>query len=109
MDRASLRPWLRRLTCGLWAAGLPLWAGCSHQVGRGDYPAAPPPSARPSNIVPASHSEPATLPPPIEEGAHPPAPAVAKELPISLDTVLRLAEQSNPRIGLAREQLNESL
>jgi outer membrane protein TolC len=30
-------------------------------------------------------------------------------LPITLDTVLRLAERSNPRIALAREKLHESL
>jgi outer membrane protein TolC len=32
-----------------------------------------------------------------------------KKVPITLDTVLRLAEQHNPRIGQAREKLNESL
>src|SRR6202030_3932653 len=31
------------------------------------------------------------------------------ELPITLDTVLRLAEEHNPRIGLAREKVHESL
>jgi outer membrane protein TolC len=48
-----------------------------------------------SGIVQAGH----TLPEP--------AP-VAQSVPISLDTVLRLAEQSNARIGLAREKLHES-
>ncbi|MFM7148337.1 MAG: TolC family protein [Gemmataceae bacterium] len=30
-------------------------------------------------------------------------------IPITLDAVLRLAEQHNPRVGLAREKLNESM
>ncbi|MFO0929880.1 MAG: TolC family protein [Gemmataceae bacterium] len=54
----------------------------------------PPASSLPQTAVPA------TLPGAI---------AAPKELPITLDAVFRVAEQSNPRIGLAREKLHESL
>jgi outer membrane protein TolC len=37
-----------------------------------------------------------------------PGPTVPQEVPITLDAVLRIAEQYNPRIGNAREKLNES-
>jgi outer membrane protein TolC len=57
---------------------------------------------------------PATLPAPAESqaaSAAPPsaeAPAPAKALPISLDTVLRLAEEQNAQVGQARERLREA-
>ncbi len=37
-----------------------------------------------------------------------PLPAEDKIIPVSLDTVFRLAEEQNPQIALAREKLNES-
>jgi hypothetical protein len=42
-------------------------------------------------------------------GAPAPGPALAKELAVDLETVLRLTEQNNLRIALARQRLEESL
>src|SRR5262245_22355730 len=112
MDRAAnpRRRLPRWLAAGLWAGAPLLGLGCALTGQTQPYPALPPPPAAPrqvavqppQKVVPVAHVEPA-----------PPQPAVGplivpKELPIALDTVLRLAEQSNPRIGLAREKLNES-
>src|SRR5579884_4176089 len=92
----------------LAAAGLAL-AGCATP------PAHPPAVAgagRPCEIVLAGHTEaaaaddkPGVLPPPNPEQAH----AAGRLLPISLDTVLRLAEDGNAQIAAAREKVNESL
>jgi outer membrane protein TolC len=97
---------LRRLAWRLALAGTPwLGLGCAGPAGEvvragldlpvppGGVQAAPAPE-----VVQASHAEAA------------PAPAEpAKELPITLDTVLRLAEGQNAQVGVARERLNESL
>lgn len=93
MDRAAL---LRRLLAGLCLAG-PLLAGCAtmeRTAGHAAVPAAGLPVAESRPIQHASH-----------EVHAPPAP---KEVAVSLDALLRIAEQSNARIGLAREKLNES-
>jgi outer membrane protein TolC len=108
-SRAGRRArWLIR---GAFAVGAPLLAlGC----GRTLFPSldnqgvttvrfAQPSEQTPNEIVRASHTT--QLPPPV------PLPATAagrKEVPITLDAVLRLAEGQNPRIALAREKLAES-
>src|SRR5262249_33208449 len=61
-------------------------------------PAAPPRT----QTLPGPGSLPPALPP------HAPQPPPTKALPITLDTVLRLAEQHNSQIGLARERVNEA-
>jgi outer membrane protein TolC len=109
----------RRLLWGLWLAGLPWFGmGCAHESGTNDDPrggvvATPPPllgsavdhrAALPgtgttpaSAIVRVSARTTDTLPPVL--------PQAAKELPISLDTVLRLAEDQNPQLAIGREKL----
>ena len=112
MVRARLRTLpgrlrLRQLAAGLWAAGAPLLGvGCAQAAGyndggaavlsRGVSAGAPAPAAS-GGVVGAA---------PVPGGE---PTAQAHEVPISLDTVLRLAEESNPRIALARERVNESL
>lgn len=99
MERRRPR-WLRLsrwFAAGLCAGGL----GCHSSAYVADYPVrptapTPPPVASPVQQV--SHSEPAPAPVP-----------VPKEIPITLDAVLRLAEQYNPRIAQAREKLHESV
>src|SRR5262245_28950860 len=116
--RCRTRPrWLclpRWLAAGLCAAG----AGCTGSMFLADYPvmpeatshrpavtAAKSPSPRPVTAAPGTPS-------PVQPVSHAvPAPPVVletKEIPITLDAVLRLAEQHNPRIALAREKLHES-
>jgi outer membrane protein TolC len=119
MDRASPHrsPRARRLPwrlAQLLAAGGPLVAlGCAQPMSRLlEYgPPGPPPTAtarvdpapavpQPApEVVPVGHTAPAP----------PPGAAKPKEVPITFDTVLRLAEAHNARISLARERLNESL
>lgn len=98
MPRATRR--LRWLAAGL-CAGTAL-AGCQSANVVCDYPLhpRPAPSAPPAHVVQTAGVDPGTPQAP---------PAAARDLPITLDTVLRLAEQSNARIGLAREKLHESL
>ena len=98
---------LRRLVAGLCLAGWPLAGpGCA-VLEQANYPPVPPPPPQ-AQAAPAGplrqveHVEPAGQPPP------PLAAQVPQEVPITLDAVLRIAEQSNPRIGNAREKLNES-
>src|SRR5262249_20602059 len=93
-------PVLRRLLAGLCMACVPL-AGCagfarppaSPETVAPTQPAAPDP-AQP--VRPASHETPATTA------------VIPKEVPITLDAVLHFAEQSNAKIGAAREKLHES-
>jgi outer membrane protein TolC len=89
---------LRRLVAGLCLAAWPLAGpGCAVLQ-----------DVRTLPLVPPEH-EAAPAPAPAIDMPHSPvAPAAPQEVPITLDTVLRLAEQSNPRIGNAREKLNES-
>src|SRR4051812_47850604 len=111
MDRASSprlprqRRW-RWLTRSLSVVGSPFLAlGCAQPMSvyqaYGPPPAIPHAAqlapAPPSDVVQASHSVPAPV-----------TPAASQSLPITFDAVLRLAEQSNARIGLAREKLHES-
>ena len=99
---------LRRLAWRLALSGTPwLGLGCAGPAGGMvaaglDAPAPvevvqPAPAPAPE-LVQASHAE---------AGAKPVEPA--RELPITLDTVLRLAEGQNAQVGVARERLNESL
>ncbi len=67
-------------------------------------------------IIQAAAQTPEQLPPTLPAESPPPtsaqppavAPAPAKALPISLDTVLHLAEEQNAQIGQARERLREA-
>src|SRR5947209_10250229 len=118
----SRLPRLRRLACSL-CAGVPLLAlGCVNPAWRleEDGPAVP---AR------ALRAAPAALPAPVGGLARPaqPAPAGAgvvqagyvegapdpaagsKEVSVSLDSVLRLTDDQNAQIAVAREKVGESL
>jgi outer membrane protein TolC len=116
MDRYRLRRFARFLSPRRLAlAGLPLLAlGCAHAAAQDSVLAAPPaaaapltargaaelpePLAAPRDAAPANPYLPA--PPPVE--AHAPA----KKLPISLDTVFRLAQDQNVQVQLAHERVN---
>jgi outer membrane protein TolC len=63
----------------------------------------PPPSA----VDPVNH--PKLLPPSTVDPANQPPHYDPKVLPITLDTVLRLAEEQNAQVLIAREKLNQSL
>jgi outer membrane protein TolC len=97
---------LRRLAAGLCLAASALAGpGCASVESVNAIPEVPPAAspapaapAAPAAVQPVGHTEPAT--------GH--AAAVATEVPITLDTLLRIAEQTNPRIANAREKLNES-
>jgi outer membrane protein TolC len=102
---------LRRLAAGLWGAGLPLWGLSCAQMAA----SAPPPE--PAVVRAASAEGQATLPdklpakPETLEVAPRPAAAEAEPVhavPISLDTVLRLAQDQNSKINVAREQVREA-
>lgn len=104
MDRAGLRitraslPSLRRLASRLAVAGLPLLGLACAQSGiaaAGDAPAIHARGAGPEEH-PVLHA-----PSAVDEQP-------TKVLPISLDTVLRLAEDQNAQIGVARERVNEA-
>lgn len=95
--------WRRLFAAGLCAGGA-FVGGCVPANYVLDYPPKPPP------VVIAS-PETAANPPLTLVDHHEPQPAQVaqpREVPITLDTVLRLAEQLNPRIGAAREKLHES-
>src|SRR3954454_11130206 len=89
---------LRRLAAGLWMAGAPLLGvGCVQSAaGYGDGAGvlsrgvvavpAPAPAGAPGEVVRVAHVE----------GPGEPA-AAPRQVPINLDTVLRLAEGYNPR------------
>jgi outer membrane protein TolC len=93
----------------LCAAGLPL-------LGQGCAGWSPLPEA-PAVVRAASPDRPSELPPPQAEAPAAPAPCApdqpplepAGPLPISLDTVFRLAQGQNARVGIARERVNEAL
>lgn len=112
MDRFRLHtlPRLLRSRRLAAAAGLPLLAlGCAH-------PSAVPDLALPVTAVAAAPTArgaaepPDTLPAPAPPAAAlppgQPAEAPVKKLPISLDTVFRLAQDQNARVLRAREQVN---
>jgi outer membrane protein TolC len=92
--------------------GLPLLAlGCANP-GAGPEAGLPAPPAAAAPLTARGAAEPPdTLPPPRPAAAGtsvpaPPPAAPAKKLPISLDTVFRLAQDQNVRVQLAREQVN---
>jgi outer membrane protein TolC len=91
---------LRRLASRLCLASAPILAmGCAQAV---------PSLAEHGSLIPpviARGAAPDVLPPPASIPAEQHAPAV---LPIGLDTVLRLADEQNGQIGLARERVNEA-
>lgn len=96
MDPAAT---LRRLLAGLCLVSLPL-AGCATLARPTSLPETAPhvASAAPKSeqaIKPAAHEQPALTQAP-------------REVPITLDAVLRIAEESNAKIGKAREKLLES-
>src|SRR5689334_18451476 len=101
--RSSRLRRLRRLIAGLCLAGWPLAGpGCAVQDHVASYPAVPPPlqAAAPAPqtaVQPVEHTEPADHPPvAVDHAEHAPAvAAVPQEVPITLDAVLRIAEQSN--------------
>jgi outer membrane protein TolC len=103
MDRAGpprpprSRRW-RWLAAGLGAAGASLLGlGCAQPMARLiEYGPAAGPAPR-AGVVQASDRVPA-----------PGATRATHEVPVTLDAVLRLAEEHNARIGLARERVNES-
>jgi outer membrane protein TolC len=111
LRRLSHRLRLRILTASL-AVGLPfLGVGCQHPVSGlvthghvlplGPFVVASTQPAQP----PASTGV-------VQTGYHQPGdakPINAKVLPITMDTVLRLAEEQNPQVLVAREKLNQSL
>jgi hypothetical protein len=66
-------------------------------------PAAPAEVVRVKAETPAA---PAAAPPPPPPPDLPPAPAPA--LPVTLDAVLKLAEEQNPQVALARERINQA-
>jgi outer membrane protein TolC len=86
------------------------------QASAADVTHLPPPRDEPEAAKPtaeqAPKSEPIRMPKPVE----PPQPAppasenltVLKTVPISLDTVLRLAEEQNSQVGIAREKVQEA-
>jgi outer membrane protein TolC len=95
----------RGFALGLWAAGCSALAtGCEHAspLVRQDMPAA---QAQPIGKPAPDHA--------ITQAAfHPDADHAVdapKQVPINLDTVLRLAEEQNAQIGVARERVNESM
>jgi outer membrane protein TolC len=109
MSHPSSSPWpalsyLRRLAVRGWLAGLPvLLMGCGALPSLVDC-------LSPTPCVVRGVSE--ELPPPVPAQMPPEScpvgPVPPKVVPISLDTVLRLAEEKNPQIALARARVNEA-
>jgi outer membrane protein TolC len=123
MGRAVGPLYVRRLAFGLCLAGTPLvGAGCAelwlHVHEYADLPpqsTSPSPSAS-SELELTSHTQaqaaPQTLPAPqiVPPASHPGEQVPAgKAIPVTLDTVLRLAEQHNARVEQAREKLGASM
>lgn len=103
-----LPPWLRRWA-QVFLAGLPLLGGvaCVSTPLQGQPPAGVLPAPVAHEDAPPAAPAPAAAPAagPADEVKE--APAV-KQIPLSLDTVLRLAEDQNPQIALARARVAES-
>jgi outer membrane protein TolC len=95
---------LRFIAPGLCLAGGLLPLGCASSAP--ERPSLSRNIGEPSAaIVLASHAEPErTLPPPDLKAV----PGEERQVPISFDTVLHLAEGSNAQVALAREKVNES-
>jgi outer membrane protein TolC len=110
MDRA--RPFAfarlltpRRLAARLCAAGLPLLAlGWTGPARAGAVPAAMLPAPQPA-AAPAAPQGPETLPTPTQLSQAPPPGAHAQSLPVSMDTIFRLAQDQNTQVQLARERV----
>src|SRR5262249_38222520 len=70
------------------------------------------PLSSPPAVVRAAAQVPAELPPPQAPNGAPvplePSGAAGRPLPINLDTVLRLAQDQNGQVAIAREQLREA-
>jgi outer membrane protein TolC len=87
------------------AAGLPLLSlACAALPAAGQAPPAPRESEHQSVQVLAA--EPGPAPPPAPVVA--PAAEAGKPVPVSLDAVLRLAQDQNAQIGVARERVREA-
>ncbi|MFO0877110.1 MAG: TolC family protein [Gemmataceae bacterium] len=101
--RPGLLAWIRS---GLCASVTVLPLACSTL----DTASVPPPNPRGHSAVEAGPARQVETIRPVKHEAGTPAleQSQAKELPITLDAVLRLAELHNPRLGLAREKLHES-
>ncbi len=95
----------RRLALALYTAWLLLPAGCAQsRLMTASTPAAVRGQAPAELPLPRAEAPPAA---PAEAAAVPPAPA-AKALPINLDTVLRLAQDQNGQVSIARAKLDEA-
>lgn len=87
-------PWLSQGCAPLQRAEPAPFGPRAVQIGRPvAKPAVAARPAEPADVVPVGHAEPA------EE---------AKPVPVSLDSVLRLAEEQNGQIAVARERVNEA-
>lgn len=116
--KTKVRAQKRKCGYGLWFAGLPLLGlGCNGLMPAAGSPAPLPPIVRASAEVtelPATKPELIPAPPtpsnPTGEKAEAPGlpPAAPRVLPISLDTVLALADEQNTQIALARERVREA-
>ena len=97
---------LRRLAAGWCAAGLPLFGwGCT-QVPAGTTVGPAPLVARAAGAEPVIISETPVIQGPVAPVA--PETAPAGPVPISLDTVLRLAQGQNAQVGVARTRVREA-
>jgi outer membrane protein TolC len=108
----GLRGCFRHAAKATGGAGLLLLTGCAVFVLAAVLEAAPVPNGAsqpgylPSGSQPAPLAQGILLPPTTEPPAGPMD--QGKALPISLDTVFRLASDQNGKIAIAREQLNEA-
>lgn len=117
--RRSTRKGRSRLLAGwILAAGLPIvGVACAQQAqnitvvqGRKTGVWVPPESMKPS-VIPAGWEGQATQAQPIpvaEKIAAPAEPVAQRLLPITLDTLLRLAEEQNPQVAIARARIEEA-
>jgi outer membrane protein TolC len=102
--KAMTRSRKAKLAAGLCAAGLSLLAvGCNELVPVAGFQ--PPPPA----VVRGAAPEVTHLPPVAPNAAGVADKAAVKSLPISLDTVLRLAEEQNAQVGQARAKVDEAI
>src|SRR5262245_9940321 len=96
------RALLRRLLAGCCLAALPL-AGCAGSIPVASNVELPARSQQTSQEKSSSPVQPVS-----HEYVVPAPTGVPREMPITLDAVLRIAEGTNARIAVAREKLNES-
>jgi outer membrane protein TolC len=95
----------RGFALGLWAGCSAFTAGCEHAapVVRLQAPTANAPVVSVQRPAAAASSR------GIVQAAHQAEAAAPRTVPINIDTVLRLAEEQNAQIGVARERVDESL